>query len=73
MQGWDRLTQYFSTSHMNQGFGAEVLLGSFAMLTLVRRVARLGMGHRFIEIQSIDMFPQTAHAETVVLMSRVEK
>ena len=30
-------------------------------------------GYRVGEIQPIDMFPQTSHVETVVLMSRVDK
>ena len=30
-------------------------------------------GFRFVYAQPVDMFPQTAHVETVVLMSRVEK
>jgi len=30
-------------------------------------------GYKVMEIQPVDMFPQTGHVETVVLMSRVEK
>lgn len=31
------------------------------------------LGYETVEIQPVDMFPQTAHVETVVLMSRVDK
>ncbi len=33
----------------------------------------LGKGYDASEVQPIDMFPQTSHVETVVLMSRVDK
>jgi len=29
--------------------------------------------YKIIKVQPVDMFPQTSHVETVVLMSRVEK
>lgn len=32
-----------------------------------------GLGYTAVKAQPVDMFPQTAHVETVVLMSRVEK
>lgn len=32
-----------------------------------------GLGYRTMEVQPVDMFPQTAHVETVVLITRVEK
>lgn len=32
-----------------------------------------GLGYKTTEIQPVDMFPQTGHVETVVLMSRVDK
>ena len=42
--------------------------------TLARDVKLLvEKGYRFVEAQSVDMFPWTGHVETVVLMSRVEK
>jgi len=42
--------------------------------TLARDVRRLlEGGYRLEEIQPFDMFPQTYHVETVVLMSRKEK
>jgi 23S rRNA (uracil1939-C5)-methyltransferase len=30
-------------------------------------------GYQAEEVQPVDLFPQTMHVETVVLMSRVEK
>ncbi|MBI6013210.1 hypothetical protein H8J78_14660, partial [Clostridium perfringens] len=30
-------------------------------------------GYKTLEVQPVDMFPNTAHVECVVLMSRVEK
>jgi 23S rRNA (uracil1939-C5)-methyltransferase len=42
--------------------------------TLARDIKRFSeYGYRTIEIQPVDMFPQTEHVECVVLMSRVEK
>lgn len=42
--------------------------------TLARDLAILNeLGYKTNEVQPVDMFPQTAHVETVVLMSRVEK
>jgi 23S rRNA (uracil1939-C5)-methyltransferase len=42
--------------------------------TLARDIKILGgYGYNFVEAQPVDMFPQTGHVETVVLMSRVEK
>ncbi len=41
--------------------------------SLARDVAYLGNRYRLEWIQPVDMFPQTGHVETVVLMSRVEK
>lgn len=42
--------------------------------TLARDVKILcGQGYRFEEAQPVDMFPQTSHVETVVLITRVEK
>ena len=39
--------------------------------TLARDLAYLSeRGYRVVEVQPVDMFPQTAHVETVVLMSR---
>lgn len=41
--------------------------------TLARDIKiMLSAGYRLCEVQPIDMFPQTYHVETVVLMSRVE-
>ena len=42
--------------------------------TLARDLAYLEeKGYRTVEVQPVDMFPHTAHVETVVLMSRVDK
>lgn len=42
--------------------------------TLARDLGYLSeRGYRAVEIQPVDMFPQTAHVETVCLMSREEK
>jgi 23S rRNA (uracil1939-C5)-methyltransferase len=42
--------------------------------TLARDLQRLHEGGYALDIvQPVDMFPWTAHVETVVLMSRVEK
>lgn len=42
--------------------------------TLARDLRLLNeKGYKALEIQPVDMFPQTGHVETVVLMSRVEK
>ncbi|WP_050606494.1 23S rRNA (uracil(1939)-C(5))-methyltransferase RlmD [Clostridium niameyense] len=42
--------------------------------TLARDLAILeGMNYRVSEVQPVDMFPQTAHVETVVKMSRIDK
>ncbi len=41
--------------------------------TLARDLAKLaGGGYKLAEVQPVDMFPHTAHVETVVLMSRVK-
>lgn len=39
--------------------------------TLARDLARLGSGFRIAAIRSFDLFPQTAHVETVVRLDRV--
>lgn len=42
--------------------------------TLARDLAYLEeRGYKTVEVQPVDMFPHTAHVETVVLMSRVDK
>ena len=42
--------------------------------TLARDAKRLEeLGYRAIKVQAVDLFPRTAHVETVVLMSRVSK
>lgn len=38
--------------------------------TLARDVARLGVGYRVRRIQAFDLFPQTAHVETVLTLDR---
>ncbi len=38
--------------------------------TLARDVARLGEGYRVRRIQAFDLFPQTAHVETVLTLDR---
>ena len=41
--------------------------------TLARDLAILEEnGYKTVEVQPVDMFPQTAHVETVVLMSKVK-
>jgi len=41
--------------------------------TLARDVKRLGeLGYRAVKAQGVDLFPRTAHVETVVLLSRCE-
>ena len=40
--------------------------------TLARDVKRLGeLGYRAVKGQAVDLFPRTAHVETVVLLSKV--
>ncbi len=47
----------------------RIVMVSCDPATLARDVARLEeLGYQFIEAQPIDMFPQTAHVETVALM-----
>ncbi len=41
--------------------------------TLARDLKLLSSGYSIVEITPVDMFSQTVHVETVVLMSRVEK
>ncbi len=42
--------------------------------TLARDVKRLGeLGYRAVKAQAVDLFPRTAHVETVVLLSSVEE
>ena len=39
--------------------------------TLARDVKRFGeLGYRAVRAQGVDLFPRTAHVETVVLLSR---
>ena len=38
--------------------------------TLARDLARLGAGYTVAAIRSFDLFPQTAHVETVVRLDR---
>ena len=41
--------------------------------TLARDVKRLGeLGYRAVQAQAVDLFPRTAHVETVVLLSKGE-
>ncbi len=39
--------------------------------TLARDIARLGPGFRLVEARAFDLFPQTAHVETVAVLDRV--
>ena len=41
--------------------------------TLARDLKALSPSYTVRQVQAVDMFPQTSHVETVVLMSRVEK
>jgi 23S rRNA (uracil1939-C5)-methyltransferase len=42
--------------------------------TLARDLGILnGLNYKVVEVQPVDMFPETGHVETVVLMSRVDK
>ena len=42
--------------------------------TLARDIKILGgLGYEFVEAQPVDMFPQSLHVETVVLMSRAKE
>jgi tRNA/tmRNA/rRNA uracil-C5-methylase (TrmA/RlmC/RlmD family) len=38
---------------------------------LARDVARLIDTHRLVEIEAFDLFPQTSHVETVVVLERL--
>ena len=57
------------------GMGPErIVYVSCDPATLARDTARLAeLGYRAVKAQGVDLFPRTAHVETVVLMSRVEK
>jgi len=39
--------------------------------TLARDIVRLGPGFRLVEARAFDLFPQTAHVETVAVLDRV--
>jgi 23S rRNA (uracil1939-C5)-methyltransferase len=52
----------------------KVVMVSCDSATMSRDCALLkGVGYNIEKVQPADMFPRTAHVETVVLMSRVEK
>ena len=38
--------------------------------TLARDLARLGTAYRLVHARAFDLFPQTAHVETVAVMER---
>ncbi|CAN5786599.1 23S rRNA (uracil(1939)-C(5))-methyltransferase RlmD [soil metagenome] len=40
--------------------------------TLARDLRRLGQGFRVVRLQAVDLFPQTAHVETVATLDRIE-
>jgi len=41
--------------------------------TLARDTERLGPGYRFREVRAFDLFPQTAHVESVVTFDRIDR
>ena len=51
----------------------EIIYISCNPQTLARDISRLEkQGYKLEKIKAVDMFPQTMHVETVVLMSRVK-
>lgn len=55
------------------GMGPErIVYVSCDPATLARDIARLAeLGYRAVKAQGVDLFPRTAHVETIVLLSRV--
>ncbi|MCC7052346.1 MAG: class I SAM-dependent RNA methyltransferase [Gemmatimonadaceae bacterium] len=51
---------------------ARVVYVSCDPATLARDIARLGAGWRVTDVKAFDMFPQTAHVETVCTIDREE-
>lgn len=51
---------------------ARILYVSCDPATLARDVERLGTGYRISRLQVVDLFPQTAHVETVLTLDRAE-
>jgi 23S rRNA (uracil1939-C5)-methyltransferase len=50
---------------------ARIVYVSCDPATLARDVERLGQGYRITRLQVVDLFPQTAHVETVLTLDRV--
>ena len=47
---------------------ARIVYISCDPATLARDVARLGDGYRVVSVKGYDLFPQTAHVETVLVL-----
>ena len=59
------------TSAIAAGSARRVVYVSCDPATLARDIAALGPRFTLAELRSFDMFPQTAHVETVAVLDRV--